>query len=791
MKKSDGSSYSLPAKFSLSFDLVDQSKREIDDDNGSLNIVLKLEFENQSLTKIIKLNNLTTKDQSKPIDQESQLDSEIQKISKVELLESSKLKDKLASEILESDLRAENFQLKSNGQNYTLAQGITLSFESPKSSEKQVDDLNGSLRIIVKLTKENEVKTNTFIVSGFKTIDRFLDDELKQISSIELSKNSKLKDKIPSDILNSDLNLENIQIKKVDNLSYSPSPGVSLSLSLSKEKQANDEHGSLKVDLKIEKSGRSKIKTFTLYNLKTKNQLNNSIKSFLEEQINQISKIETSLNKEALPSSFDNQSLASLKAKKQDNLDYLVPSDVSISYDFENKNNREIDDENGILKIKVTLTKSNIKVTKVFDISGFKDIEKLLEEQIQNINLAQLTSNSELKNIFASQVKGENLINSNFQLKKADNSYYSTLNKIQISYRLDEKTKKVNNLEGSLEIIVKLQINQKFKEKNIKVSGFKKIETLEKQRQIWSQNWKSDVIPKPDISKFEGVSEIWEWFKELPKLIKKENPQIIDNKEEFNKILIERYKKFVEFIGDDNPRDIKKNTKLIGEYVNHFFNLYNKKNLSFRDFSSEASRQTNIIGTFDQVSTEKGEYFDYKMFSQIPIAQLFIMKNYAQMRIDILNKMNTQEIYKENGSIHILFIKILDFLNPLRQYFLSYDNKVHPFLDKNIYPYPKHYIKEFYKDLTNLYNKEINFLIDLIIVNTNRFITADSLERIKNNPDYKKYFLPEIDNLEIMNFHDELEKAKSYQSITSSYPDKEFNIAKENKDFFDEWIKQS
>ncbi|VEU68201.1 hypothetical protein [Mycoplasmopsis pulmonis] len=42
-----------------------------------------------------------------------------------------------------------------------------------------------------------------------------------------------------------------------------------------------------------------------------------------------------------------------------------------------------------------------------------------------------------------------------------------------------------------------------------------------------------------------------------------------------------------------------------------------------------------------------------------------------------------------------------------------------------------------------------------------------------------------------MNFHDELEKAKSYQSITSSYPDKEFNIAKENKDFFDEWIKQS
>ncbi|CAC13609.1 LIPOPROTEIN [Mycoplasmopsis pulmonis] len=131
------------------------------------------------------------------------LKNELDSIDKIQLVASSNLKNKLASEVEVSDLKKENFQLIKSGKNYNLASDFMLSYELSKENMNSNDE-KGTLKIKAILTKDNLKEEKVFIIEGFKTTKvkntQLLELEIQKIIQAEPAQGSLFKNKLASQV---------------------------------------------------------------------------------------------------------------------------------------------------------------------------------------------------------------------------------------------------------------------------------------------------------------------------------------------------------------------------------------------------------------------------------------------------------------------------------------------------------------------------------------------------------------------------------------------------------------
>ncbi|MDZ7293503.1 lipoprotein 17-related variable surface protein [Mycoplasmopsis pulmonis] len=251
--------YSLPTK---------NEEKKVDDDAGTLNVILTLSKGNESLSKTFRLSQL-----------KGRLSQEIKKIHSIIIKDNKQndLKNKLPSELKVSDLTHDKLKLNNIlFSEFVPSEGTSVSFDLAKDeAQKEANDDLGSINIIVKLKNWTQEASEEFQVFGFKTkTHQKLEAELAKITSISLKPSGDyFKNLLPREIIGQHIRdfYSKLDLIKQDGTVYKAPREIKVEFEITTEQSQNVENnnkGEIDVIVKFSQAAKVVTKIYKLNQLK-------------------------------------------------------------------------------------------------------------------------------------------------------------------------------------------------------------------------------------------------------------------------------------------------------------------------------------------------------------------------------------------------------------------------------------------------------------------------------------------------------------------------------------------
>lgn len=264
-------------------------------------------------------------------------------------------------------------------------------------------------------------------------------------------------------------------------------------------------------------------------------------------------------------------------------------------------------------------------------------------------------------------------------------------------------------------------------------------------------------FPMPDVKyKQEGLKKVWNYVKQIPDLVKRENQNLIFDNERINNLIIEKYNKTLEILGEvkDTKFDIY-DTGLIKEYED-LFNLYPDN--QWKRFVQYVNDPERLFIFEKNLEEAKKEIMgiEFELAGMMGLLVLTSQKEIRYIRAyieyqkalysTIKDSSKTLEEQLKNNlvlkkSINYLISGADEFLNPISHLARNKD------VIWNEHPLANY--KEMYDDIIQFFNEEIAPLTIKLGYKSNNPISQWSL-----NEYVLKYFYPKINNRIKVNYSD-------------------------------------
>lgn len=260
--------------------------------------------------------------------------------------------------------------------------------------------------------------------------------------------------------------------------------------------------------------------------------------------------------------------------------------------------------------------------------------------------------------------------------------------------------------------------------------------------------------PQLNWNKLEGLARVWKWIKKIPELMKDANIGTYQDKNRFNKLLVNKYKDIIDFLGysenyykgDQKAKNnlFENNPKRI-ILSNEYLNLYEKvfPNNSFRILERIANDSNRLFNYEYAKNNDDFVLLQFYLPIQLNRILIDIFNNYLNIQIYFLEQFKNSSLSLEQQMknygmlklmINTLISNIKKFINPINHFSLN-ENMI--FTDS---VFNGNY-EEFYKEMVELIQNEIAPLaIKLGLIRANPL--ADQVQ--KDLRLIKQYFLPKI-----------------------------------------------
>ncbi|CAC13481.1 VSAA-LIKE (Mycoplasma pulmonis) PROTEIN [Mycoplasmopsis pulmonis] len=569
-------------KFDITFEIVEQeNKAHLNDFEAKLNVKVSLSYRNSNpsvkRSKILNLSNL------KNID--TRVQDYVNSISTINLKDGkNQIKNKLASEITNEDLKISNFVFLKNDQAIFNEKDYSLEIEKANVANSH-SDTEGSIYVNVKLTKGKitKISKNPIQISGFKKITTLLEEKANSITKIELTENNIISKFLPSEITNEDLNQnDNLKAFIEENKEYDTSK-YPIHFSIPFEEQYyNNETGTLKVVVTVS-SDNITIKRSELIEISG---LKTSSEKIRENLLNLSKILFNQANRDLakkLPSEITNDDL------KIDKLNVLNDNDLNykkaqfLSFEIAKDEEDYLDDLEGFLKVKLTYTEGSLKDEKVLVL---KDLSKIIDR----VEVDWVDATIKKEETKASSIVQENLTHEDDENvnKNLNITFGQTTKELTEKYNVSVLLKDENDIQG--ELVLNVQLTNKNNPNKTSstqkiISGFKSFQMLNSSLTPVSFDYKINDVVK--------------------------NIFTLQTKD-YSSIELKKYIKYAQQKGDKVIDDLaNKIYSFLGENLTNKISYYNKFKLVGNDYDYEKFG-IPWNGIFESINFKKLGFFKDK-----------------------------------------------------------------------------------------------------------------------------------------------------------------------------------